>query len=132
MSNTKIFKKDIFAALAEIIANEEIGITIPEKGTMTAEEVAAFLNHEIELITRKNTGSTKPTEKQIENEGIKKIILETLEGGKSMTISELQKASPELAKYQNQKLSAIIRLMIKDDNSIVRTVNSRKAYFSLA
>lgn len=132
MSNAKIFKKDIFAALAEIIANEEIGITIPEKGTMTAEEVTTFLNHEIELITRKNTGSTKPTEKQVENEGIKKIILETLEGGKSMTVSELQKASPELAKYQNQKLSAIIRLMIKDDNSIVRTVNSRKAYFSLA
>ena len=48
-----------------------------------------------------------------------------------MTVSEMQKASEMLAKYSNQKISAILRKMI-DNNTIVKTVDKKKSYFSIA
>lgn len=130
MSNTKIFKKDIFAALAQVIDNNAITLTIPSKGNLTTDEVVKFLNHEIELATRKNTGTNKPTEKQIENEKIKSVILDTLKEKGKATVSELQKRNAELGELQNQKISALLRQMIEAE-TVERTVEKRKAYFSV-
>ena len=79
---------------------------------------------------KKNSAEKKPTATQIANEGIKKIILETL-GDKSMTISEMQKANSELAEFQNQKISALIKQLV-ENGSVVREEIKRKAYFKKA
>lgn len=129
MSNTKIFKKDIFAALAQVIDNNAITLAIPNKGNLTTDEVVKFLNHEIELATRKNTGTNKPTEKQVENERIKSVIFDTLKEKGKATVSELQKRNAELGELQNQKISALLRQMI-EAGTVERTVEKRKAYFS--
>ena len=48
-----------------------------------------------------------------------------------MTVSEMQKASDKLAEYSNQKISAILRKMV-DNGTIVKTVDKKKSYFSIA
>ena len=47
-----------------------------------------------------------------------------------MTITEIQKASDELAKYSNQKLSALFT-QLKDEGRIIRTQDKKKTYFSV-
>ena len=79
---------------------------------------------------KKNSAEKKPTATQIANEGIKNIILETL-NEKSMTITEMQKSNSELAELSNQKISALLKQMT-ESGSIKREEIKRKAYFSKA
>ena len=79
---------------------------------------------------KKNSAEKKPTATQIANEGIKNIILETLDE-KSMTITEMQKENSELAELSNQKISALLKQMT-ESGSVKREEIKRKAYFSKA
>lgn len=100
------------------------------KGIVSANsELVAFIDHEIELLNKKNTAPKNPTAKQLENEKLKDIILDHI-GEKSMTVSEIQK---EILgdEFSNQRVSAIVKQLV-EDNSLIRTVEKRKAYFSKA
>ena len=116
----KLTKRDRFEALlkmSEVQANPDM---------------VAFIEHEIELLAKKNTSEKKPTKTQIENEGNKQIVLDTLAtftDGK--TISEIQAANEILAEMSNQKVSALVRQMVQD-GSLVRIEDKRKAYFKVA
>ena len=92
--------------------------------------LVAFIDHELELLDKKNSAPKAPTAKQVENEKIKDYILAHLV--KPMTISEMLKDF--LADYptelSNQRVSAIVKQLV-EDNSVVRTVDKRKAYFSV-
>ena len=101
--------------------------TLLAKYDFTPEE-RALIEHEIELLEKKNT-SKKPTAQQSANEGIKEAILEGLV--ERMTITEMQKSIPELAELSNQRISALVRQMV-DAGIIIRTEDKRKAYFSKA
>ena len=90
-----------------------------------------FIKHELELREKKNSSDKKPTATQIENEGIKEVILDTLSADKGLTITEMQKANAELADLSNQKISALIRQLIAD-KLVVKEEIKRKAYFKLA
>ena len=95
------------------------------------EEEKNFVEHEIELLAKKNSAEKKPTEKQTENAGIKDIIMEVLtDEEKGMTISAMQKKCAELAEYSNQKISALVRQMILD-GIVEKTEEKGKAYFRL-
>ena len=118
MTNTKkITKRDYFNTLlgiAEVKANDEL---------------VKFIEHELELLAKKNSSEKKPTAVQVANEGIKSVIIETLaENGKMMTISEMQKVSAELGELSNQRISALIRQLI-NDGKVERIEDKRKAYF---
>ena len=92
-----------------------------------------FINHEIDLLARKNAGDKKPTANQVANDGYKDIIFAemTANPDKLYTVTDLIKGVPELADYSNQRVSALLRQMI-DAGSVVKTVDKRKSYFSLA
>ena len=79
---------------------------------------------------KKNSAEKKPTATQIANEGIKSVILEIV-GGKSMTITEMQKVNGELAELSNQKISALLKQMV-ESGSVVREEIKRKAHFKRA
>ena len=79
---------------------------------------------------KKNSAEKKPTATQIENEGIKNLILEVI-GDSSLTITEMQKINGELAELSNQKISALLKQMV-ENGSIVREEIKRKAYFKKA
>lgn len=131
MTNAKLTKKDYFTTLANFFEENQVRLSTA-KGEISSEEIKGFLQHEVTLLSRKNTNSTKMTAKQKENEDIKALILEELARGVPMTITELQKANPVLGEYQNQKLSAVARIMRETDKTIIRTIDKRKSYFSLA
>ena len=110
-------KKENFSAIKEIL--EKNGYA----------NYVKVMEHELELLEKKNSGDKKPTETQIANEGIKDTILSVLANGR-MTISEMQKANAELAPLSTSKITSLVGQLIKSD-LVVRTEDKRKAYFSL-
>ena len=93
-------------------------------------EMVAFIDHEIELLDKK-ASNKKATKTQEANVGIKSTILTVLEGGKSMTVTEMQGASAELGELSNQKVSALVRQLV-EAGEIVKTIDKKVSRFSLA
>ena len=119
MENKKMTKRDYFAILRE---------SYPATAE-NYDEVIAFIDHELELLTKKNSSERKPTAAQKENEKIKAIILAALTTTPT-SISDLQKKDAALAEISNQKISALLRQLIID-NKVVRTEDKKKALFAL-
>jgi predicted RNA-binding protein (virulence factor B family) len=90
-----------------------------------------FINHELELLAKKNSSEKKPTAQQVANEAIKQAIIDGMERDHLYTITDIQKNVPECADLSNQKVSALVR-QLKDDGVVVKTEDKRKSYFSLA
>ena len=106
------------------------------KALLTIESVAKnptlveFINHEIELLDKKNSSEKKPTAQQTANEGIKQAILDNMVVGKMYTITEIIKVVPECADLTNQRVSALMR-QLKEDGKVTRIEDKRKAYFEI-
>ena len=109
-------KREYFAELRNIVSNNT--------------ELVAFIDHEVELLDKKNKAPKLPTAKQVENESLKDIILAHI-GDKSMTVSEIQKDILGDKELSNQRVSALVR-QLKDAGKVERIEEKRKAYFSLA
>lgn len=101
----------------------------------TDEGEKAFLEHEMELLAKKNApkdGAKKLTPAQEANEGIKSAIYDFLtEKGEPMTISQMIKEVPECNGLTNQKISALVRQMCTA-MTIVRNEVKGVAWFSIA
>ena len=119
MTNKKPTKRDYYNALLNI------------DSVKANDNLVNFINHELELLDKKNSAEKKPTAVQVANEGIKEVILETLaDNGKMMTISEMQKANEELGELSNQRISALVRQLLTD-GKVERIEDKRKAYFKV-
>lgn len=94
---------------------------------LSADEIA-FIDHELELLAKKNSAEKKPTAVQVANEGIKADILDGMEIGKKYTITDLMKEIPACAELSNQRVSALVRQLVAD-GTVERTEEKRKAYF---
>ena len=120
MANTKkMTKKDYFNTLLNLDA---------VKGNQA---LVDFINHEIELLDKKNSAEKKPTAQQVANKSTQDAILAAMEDGKKYTITDLIKSVPECADMTNQRVSALVRQMVLD-GTVVREEDKRKAYFSKA
>ena len=113
----KITKKERFNELIAIVGDRT--------------DLVEFLNHEIELLDKK-AGVKTPSKTQIENENTKNVIVNVLvNSNKPMTITEIQENDSTLATLSNQKVSALLTQLVKD-NKVVRTVDKKKAYFTIS
>ncbi len=111
-------KKENFSAIREVLVTEGF------------DELVAFVDHEIELLSKKR-GSTKPTKKQEANEVLKGRILDVL-SDEGMTVTEVMKALGD-ENLSNQKVSAVLRLMGENgDKTVTKEVVKGKSYFKLA
>ena len=119
MTNRKITKRERFESL----------LTIP--AVQADQGLVDFINHELELLAKKNSADKKPTAQQTANEAIKSAIVEAMEANRLYTVTEIQKSVAECAELSNQRVSALLR-QLKDDGVVVRTEDKRKAFFSLA
>ncbi len=115
-NSTKLTKAQKFGMLKAIPAVAENSVLVE------------FIDHELELLAKKNSSEKKPTANQLANEGFKSAILNGMESGKLYTITDLIKSIPECADLTNQRVSAIIR-QLKDEGSVERVEEKRKAYF---
>lgn len=123
MTNKKMTKRDYFNGLLGVIENHKDSIE-------NYEEFKAFIEREIELLNKKRSNS-KPTKTQIENEKIKKKILEVLtDVNEVMTISELITADG-LENYSNQKLSVLCHQLV-NEHKVVNTKVKKVSYFKIA
>jgi hypothetical protein len=86
-----------------------------------------FIDHELELLAKKNSADKKPTATQVANDGIKSAILEGMEDGRLYTITDMIKEIPACADLTNQKVSALVRQMMPD--FIEKVEDKRKSYF---
>lgn len=116
----KITKREKFEMLKAIPAVAENTVLVE------------FIDNELNLLAKKNSGEKKPTANQTANESIKADILDTLSNaGTGMSITELLKAVPNLPDTMtNQRMTAIVR-QLKDDGKVERYEEKRKAYFRI-
>lgn len=115
----KITKRDRFnslLSLSEVQANADL---------------VAFIEHEIELLDKKNSGEKKLTAQQTANEGIKDAIVEGMEENRLYTVTEIIKEVAECNELTNQRVSALLRQLISE-GKVVKTVDKRKSYFQIA
>ena len=118
MANTqKITKAQKFTMLKAIPAVAENAMLVE------------FIDHELELLAKKNSAEKKPTAQQTANAGIAEAIVAHLstEPNRLFTITELIKEVPNCAELTNQRVSAIVRGLI--GVSVERVEEKRKAYF---
>ena len=118
-TNKKITKRDRFNALLSL------------SEVQADADLVAFIEHEIELLDKKNSGEKKPTAQQTANEVIKQGIVNGMQKGRLYTVTELIKEIDECADLTNQKVSSLLRQLISE-NKVVKSIDKRKSYFQIA
>ena len=120
----RLTKKDYFEMIKGICADRA--------------DIVDFCNHEIELLSRKNSKSGT-TKTQKENEIVANMLIEELaKVGKPITITDLMNTSDIVKNYTlengnnltNQKISAIFKQLV-ESQKIVKVVDKKKSYFSI-
>lgn len=112
-------KKETFVAINAIL--NEMGHT----------EFDEFIAHEVKLLSRKRSTSSKPTKRQVENIALKERISEILleaEGG--MTAGDITKAIANDDATPNRVIALLTQM--KKDGTVVREEVKGKAMFSIA
>ena len=117
MENKKMTKRDYFTAL---LAVEEVKAN---------SAMVEFIEHELELLAKKNSSERKLTATQKENKAIQVAILEGMEANHVYTVTEMIKSIDAIGDLTNQKVSAILRQMATD-GTVKRIEEKKKAYFS--
>lgn len=120
MTEKKMTKKDYFTA---ILSNYAL-----------TEDEKAFVQHELELLAKKNSAERKPTANQLANEALGEKVYDFLcDTEKAYTVSELCKACPDLAEIEatTSKATAILR-KLKDEGKVVNYTDKRKSYYKVA
>jgi hypothetical protein len=107
----------------------ELLLTIAE--VQENEMLVEFINHELELLAKKNATGTlrKPTKTQIENENLIEVIFAKLQAtGEGMTISEIQVEEEMLEGLTNQKMSALLKKLV-DSQRVEKYIEKKKTFF---
>ena len=126
MATTKITKSQRFEDISALIHGE------PVKYGTTIEDADAFIAHERDLLSRKNSTERKETDTQRANEKYRGLIVEYLAlQDTAKTCTEIAKGVPELADFNNQKVAALMRQLV-EGGKVVKTTAKGKSLFSLA
>jgi hypothetical protein len=110
-------KREMFAEIRKIVADNA--------------EMVAFIDHEVELLDKKKSGSRKPTKTQVENDAFKADILTALaEADEPVTIKGLIEICPSIAGLTNQRVTHMLTDLRKD-GKVARTYVKKVAYFAI-
>ena len=120
-SSPRVTKRDHYNALLAIPAVAENA------------ELTAFIQHELELLDKKNAAERKPTAKQTENAGFKADILAWMEPGKGYVLADIHKGVPSIvaAGISGNRVTAMLTQLV-NEGSLVRTEDKRKSVYTLA
>ena len=113
--------------MKKITKREKFEMLLAMESVKENEMLVEFIEHEIELLAKKNGSEKKPTAQQTANAEIQKAILEGMESGKRYTITDLIKEIPACAELTNQRVSALVRQLMP--TYIERVEEKKKAYF---
>ena len=96
----------------------------------TLADALAFIDKEVSLLAKKNSGEKKPTKAQEENESYKTLILDYLATCESATCTDILKNVSALSDFSNQKISALMR-QLRLANKVEAKEAKGKTLFSL-
>ena len=119
-------KKDRFEALLSIPAVAE------------NPELVDFINHELELLAKKNGAERKPTKKQTEklshDADLRSAIVSEMEMGTLYSASDLIKNLPTLSAEPDLSVAKVSYLMrdLVEDKSVERIVDKRHTFYRLS
>lgn len=129
MNKTRITKAMRFEDIKALLNGETVTY-----GT-TVEQAVEFIDKEMGLLARKNSGDKKPTKPQQENEKYKVLICEFLankpEEKKGYTCTEVIKLVPELNEFSTQKIAPLMR-QLENAGKVEREEVKGKTLFHLA
>ena len=94
------------------------------------DDIVEFAEGRIEALNKK-TANRKASATSEENVRLMGIVVDELAKVDKATVSELMKANPELGELSNQKVSSLLKTL-KESDKVVKTMDKKKAYFSLA
>lgn len=100
----------------------------------TIEDIGAFIDHEVELLQKKNASVDKrKAAEQAANDGYKALIVDFLAGvdGDGMTCTDIGKAIPALADFNTSKMSSLCNALFKD-GVLTKGTKKGKTLFKLA
>ena len=117
-SAKKLTKRDHFNTLLAIPTVSENPVLVD------------FINHELELLSKKNSTDKKPTAAQQANNALKEAIIDLLVDGNPYTVSQIIKEVPECAGLSNQKVSAMMVQLI-NEGQVKKVIEKRVSYFKL-
>lgn len=126
MATKKITKKDRFTALLNIEAVKNDA------------DMVAFIEHEIELLDKKNSAERKPSEKQVAKTAhdaeLRSAIVNEMEMNTLYSAGDLIKTLPTLSAEPDLSVAKISYLMrdLLNDNSVVKVVEKRHTFYKLA
>lgn len=93
-------------------------------------EIVKGIEHEIELLDRKNSPERKMSKNALENISLKAEIMEILtkEPDRLFSVAEIQKAMTN--EFSNQRVTNLLT-KLKDEGKITRTEAKRKPFYQL-
>ena len=116
----KVTKKEMFGRLIGIVEGANV---------QDAEAMVEFLNHEIELVSKKRSGQTKT---QKANEKLIEVIYNAIaEAKEKITVTELFNIVKNDEITSAQKVSALTKKLV-DAGRVTRIEEKKKAYFTIA
>ena len=116
----KVTKKEMFGRLIEIVEGANVE---------DVNAIVEFLNHEIELVSKKRAGQTKV---QKANEGLVEVVYNAIaEAGKAITVTELFEIVKNDEIKSAQKVSALVKKLV-DAGRVAREEVKGRAYFTIA
>lgn len=132
MRPTARMELDIMANEKKITKTQKYDMLLALEAVKSNPLLVEFIEHEKELIAKKNAsggnGERKQTPQQKINEGIKTAIYAEMVENRVYTISEMQKSLPSCADLTNQKVTNLVK-QLREAGLVERTEDKGKAYF---
>lgn len=103
MTNNKLTQRDYFNAAIAVFNGDE--------STIPAEDMVKFFEGRIAALDKKKSGGKSAADSD-ENKAYMEKIAGILAGGERLTVSAIMAKDTELGALSNQKVSALLRMMI--------------------
>lgn len=122
----RVTKAMKFEALTAVLKGE----AVPHG--LTTDDLLAFIDHERDLLTKKNSGEKKPTKTAQEHDALMQKVLTAMQAdGGQRTVTEWQGVIPEIALtagVSNQKASRVLNDLEKA-GKVIKEPDKRKMTF---
>lgn len=140
VNEKKITKAIKFGAVAEYFggmdAETTIGTVAIKSGSemvdvaITAGMIVEAMNHEVGLLTKKNTDSGKLSKLQQENMKLTEAVYADMEEGKPYTISDIIKAIPAVAGMTPSKVRPLMTPLMNEGKVERKEGKGNRPYFT--
>jgi hypothetical protein len=100
-----------------------------KKPNLSQEEID-FLNHELELLAKKNGAERKPTAKQVENAAIAEQMVAEMQENRLYSVTEISKEISAVAGRSTQSITPMLTAMV-EAGKVAKTIEKGRSYYKV-